>query len=112
VAATWWSAAVGGGLRIPAGALPFALEARAGGAGTWLTVAATDGAEHATGARWRYGALGALDLVALASAHLQSFGGVTATATWPRVMITTRGELAATEPIVRWTLHAGVRWLL
>jgi hypothetical protein len=112
VAATWWSGAIGAGLRMAVGALPLAFEARAGGVGTWLTVAATDGAEHTGGSRWRYGALGALDLVALASARLQSFGGMMATATWPRVAVTNRGELAATEPIVRWTLHGGVRWVL
>ncbi|MBN1605905.1 MAG: hypothetical protein JW940_04700 [Polyangiaceae bacterium] len=112
VAATWWSTAVGGGPRVATSALPLALEARAGGVGTWLGVAATDGTEHAAGSRWRYGALGAVDLVVLASAHLQAMGGVTATATWPRVAIMSRGELAATEPIVRWALHGGLRWLL
>jgi hypothetical protein len=112
VAATWWSGAVGGGLRVLADPLPLAFEARAGGVGTWFGVRATDGTERAAGSRWRYGALGALDLVALASAHVQALGGVTVTATWPRVAVRSRGELAATEPVARWALHGGVRWLL
>lgn len=111
VAAAWCSGAMGTGLRSALGRLPLGFETRVGGVGTWLTVAAAEDQRHDQASRWRWGALGSLDVVVLTSPQLQTFAGVTATATWPKVAIEIGGELATTEPVLRWVSHAGVRWV-
>jgi hypothetical protein len=105
VSAMWWSGAAGAGLRWPTELSPLVLDWRAGAVGTRLDLRA--GGAHAQRTRW--GAVGAVDLVLLASRHLHTVMGFETTATWPRVVVNARSERVGTEPTVRWALLAGLR---
>jgi hypothetical protein len=105
VSAMWWTGAAGAGLRWPTELSPLVLDWRVGAVGTRLDVSA--GGDDQKRTRW--GAVGAVDLVLLASRHLHTVMGFETTATWPRVVVNARSERVGTEPTVRWALLAGLR---
>ncbi len=104
----WWSGAAGAGVRWPTALSPLVLDWRVGAEGARLDL--TTGGAHAV--RTRGGAVGAVDLVLLASRHLHTVMSFETTATWPRVVVNARSERVGTEPTVRWALLAGLRLVL
>jgi hypothetical protein len=111
VAAMWWSGAAGAGVRWPTELSPLVLDWRVGADGTWLKLKTGGGQGNGHAERTRWGAVGAIDLVLLASRHMHTVASFETTATWPRVVVNAHSERVGTEPTVRWALLAGLRLL-
>jgi hypothetical protein len=109
-AVNWYSGHAGLGLHFPTGLPLVDIEGRLGGSASFVQATAREGSEQQTESAWRWGAVGALDIVVLASEHLHTVVSCQATATWPVLDVELRNELVGREPAARWAALVGLRW--
>jgi len=110
--ANWYSGQGGLGLRLATGVPLLDVEGRLGGVGSLVAVAATKGSERQELSAWRWGAVGAVDVVVLASEHLHTVVGWEGTATWPVLEVEVDDQPAGREPTASWGALIGLRWVL